>query len=77
MADDLSVHQAEPPAAPVVQVALYARVSTANQNCELQLRELQEYAVHQGWHVVEVCAVTRLSHLTAGWNRFWKLTNTS
>jgi DNA invertase Pin-like site-specific DNA recombinase len=54
MGNDLSVHQAEPPATPVVQVALYARVSTADQNCELQLRELQDYAVHQGWRLVEV-----------------------
>ncbi len=54
MGNDLSMHHSGPPATPIVQVALYARVSTADQNCELQLRELQEYAVHHGWHVVQV-----------------------
>jgi hypothetical protein len=54
MGNDLGVQQADPPAAPVVQVAPYVRVSTADQNCELQLRELQDYAVHQGWRLVEV-----------------------
>jgi hypothetical protein len=42
------------PAAPAVLVALYTRVSTSDQNCEFQLRELQDYAAHQGWQVVEV-----------------------
>ena len=39
------------PAAPAVRVALYIRVSTADQNCEFQFRELQDYAAHQGWPV--------------------------
>ena len=30
--------------ASVVRVALYARVSTTDQNCGMQLRELREYA---------------------------------
>jgi DNA invertase Pin-like site-specific DNA recombinase len=51
MGNDLSVHQTGLPATPVIMVALYARVSSADQNCELQLRELQDYAVHQGWLV--------------------------
>jgi len=34
-------------------VAIYARVSTTDQNCELQLRELREYAGRAGWSVVE------------------------
>ena len=42
------------PAAPAVLVALYTRVSTSDQNCEFQLHELQDYAAHQGWQVVEV-----------------------
>jgi DNA invertase Pin-like site-specific DNA recombinase len=42
------------PAAPAVRVALYIRVSTSDQNCEFQLRELQDYAAHQGWPVAEV-----------------------
>jgi putative DNA-invertase from lambdoid prophage Rac len=29
--------------------ALYARVSTADQNCEMQLRELREYLDRRGW----------------------------
>jgi DNA invertase Pin-like site-specific DNA recombinase len=31
-----------------MKVALYARVSTSDQNCELQLRELREYIVRRG-----------------------------
>ncbi len=54
MENDLGAHRAEPPVASAVRVALYTRVSTADQNCELQLRELQEYAAHQGWPVVGV-----------------------
>lgn len=34
-----------------VRVALYARVSTADQNCSLQLRELREYASRRGWTI--------------------------
>ena len=33
--------------------AIYVRVSTADQNSELQLRELQEYAARQGWSIAE------------------------
>jgi putative DNA-invertase from lambdoid prophage Rac len=36
-----------------VRAAIYTRVSTADQNSELQLRELQEYAKRQGWEIVE------------------------
>ena len=32
-------------------VAIYARVSTADQNCGLQLSELREYCQRRGWHV--------------------------
>lgn len=31
--------------------AIYARVSTTDQNCEMQLRELREYAARRGWEV--------------------------
>jgi putative DNA-invertase from lambdoid prophage Rac len=31
--------------------AIYARVSTQDQNCEMQVRELREYATRRGWHV--------------------------
>jgi predicted site-specific integrase-resolvase len=33
------------------RVAIYARVSTTDQNCEMQVRELREYAVRRGWNV--------------------------
>jgi putative DNA-invertase from lambdoid prophage Rac len=32
-----------------MNVAIYARVSTQDQDCELQLRELRDYATRQGW----------------------------
>ena len=39
---------------PVTQVALYARVSTLNnQDPEMQLSELREYAGRRGWQIVE------------------------
>ena len=41
---------------PIARVALYARVSTLNnQDPELQLAELREYAVRRGWQIVEEC----------------------
>jgi DNA invertase Pin-like site-specific DNA recombinase len=33
--------------------AIYTRVSTTDQNRELQIRELQQYANRQGWAIVE------------------------
>jgi predicted site-specific integrase-resolvase len=36
-----------------LQVAIYARVSTTDQNCEMQLHEIQDYADRQGWEIVE------------------------
>ena len=35
-------------------VRAYVRVSTADQNCELQVRELCEYAERQGWQIAEI-----------------------
>lgn len=35
-----------------MKAAIYARVSTADQSCELQLRELREYASRRGWTIV-------------------------
>jgi putative DNA-invertase from lambdoid prophage Rac len=32
-----------------VRAAIYARVSTTDQNCELQLNELREYVIRHGW----------------------------
>ena len=36
-----------------LRAAIYARVSTADQNVDLQLRELRAYAARRGWSVVE------------------------
>jgi DNA invertase Pin-like site-specific DNA recombinase len=37
-----------------MRAALYVRVSTADQNAELQVRELREYAARQNWEIGEV-----------------------
>jgi len=34
-----------------VKAALYVRVSTSDQNCELQIRDLREYVDRQGWEI--------------------------
>jgi putative DNA-invertase from lambdoid prophage Rac len=34
-----------------IRVAIYARVSTSDQTCELQLRELREYCQRRGWSI--------------------------
>lgn len=34
-----------------VRCAIYARVSTADQNCEMQLRELRDYCQRRGWEI--------------------------
>jgi putative DNA-invertase from lambdoid prophage Rac len=34
-----------------VRAAVYARVSTADQNCEMQLRELRDYCQRRGWEI--------------------------
>ncbi len=42
------------PDRPIKRVALYARVSTLNnQDPEMQLAELREYAGHRGWQIIE------------------------
>lgn len=35
-----------------MRTAIYARVSTTDQNCEMQLRELREYVRRRGWTAV-------------------------
>jgi DNA invertase Pin-like site-specific DNA recombinase len=35
------------------RVAVYARVSTIDQSCEAQLRDLREYVAARGWHATE------------------------
>lgn len=34
-----------------MKITLYARVSTGEQNCDLQLQEMREYAARRGWPV--------------------------
>src|SRR5437870_7338324 len=41
------------PTAPTKRVAVYARVSTGDQSCEPQLRDLREYVAARGWEAVE------------------------
>ena len=36
-----------------MRAALYARVSTADQSCEPQLRDLRQYVAARGWDAVE------------------------
>src|SRR5258706_8086539 len=35
------------------RVAIYARVSTTDQSCEAQLRDLRDYVVARGWKATE------------------------
>jgi DNA invertase Pin-like site-specific DNA recombinase len=39
---------------PAITACLYARASTQDQNCELQLRELRNYAEQHGLEIVEI-----------------------
>ena len=42
----------------ISRIAIYARVSTADQNIDMQLTKLREYAAHRGWAVFgEYCDV--------------------
>ena len=44
-----------------LKAVIYARVSTQDQNCEMQVRELREYAVRRGWQVVN-------EYVDTGWS---------
>jgi len=37
-----------------MRVRVYVRVSTADQRCELQVRELREYAERRRWQIAEI-----------------------
>jgi DNA invertase Pin-like site-specific DNA recombinase len=37
----------------IENAAIYARVSTSDQNCDMQLRDLREYCQRRGWNAVE------------------------
>ena len=56
-----------------MRVAAYIRVSTADQNCQLQIRELREFAARLGWEIEEtyedVMSGARSSR--PGLNRLW------
>jgi hypothetical protein len=39
------------PVGTTVRLAIYARVSTADQQCEMQLRDLRQYAAARGWTI--------------------------
>src|SRR4029079_13321061 len=36
-----------------MKIALYARTSTTDPNCEMQLRELREYCQRRGWNIYQ------------------------
>jgi DNA invertase Pin-like site-specific DNA recombinase len=37
----------------IQNAAIYARVSTTDQNCDMQLKDLREYCERRGWNAVE------------------------
>lgn len=45
----------------ILKAAIYARVSTQDQNCEMQVRELREYAGRRGWHIAD-------DYVDTGWS---------
>ena len=53
----ITAQPASPPAADPARspkrVAVYARVSTADQTCEPQLRDVREYVAARGWRAAE------------------------
>jgi putative DNA-invertase from lambdoid prophage Rac len=44
---------ASSPEAPPIRCCLYLRVSTQDQNCDLQRRELTEYVQRRGWEITD------------------------
>jgi len=46
-------------------VAIYARVSTSDQSCEMQLHELRQYVSKQRWHVFQEYVDTGFSGAVA------------
>jgi len=44
-----------------MRVALYARVSTSDQNCEMQLRELRDYCQRRSWAIAD-------EYVDTGWS---------
>jgi DNA invertase Pin-like site-specific DNA recombinase len=56
-----------------VKAAIYARVSTTDQNCEMQLTELREYAARRAWEIVNEFVDTGWSGAKASRPEFDKL----
>ena len=48
-----------------MRAAIDASVSTSDQNSELQLRELQEYAARQGWQITEAYQDVKIAQKVA------------
>jgi DNA invertase Pin-like site-specific DNA recombinase len=48
------VDAAAPASLKPLRAAIYVRVSTVDQNCELQLLDLHDYAARQGWEIAGV-----------------------
>ena len=46
-----------------MRTAVYARVSTSDQNCDLQRRELREYCQRRGWEPVADTVVNGINNL--------------
>jgi putative DNA-invertase from lambdoid prophage Rac len=44
-----------------MNIALYARTSTTDPNCEIQLRELREYCQRRGWNIYQ-------EYVDTGWS---------
>ena len=53
-----------------MRVAIYARVSTTDQNCEMQLRELRDYCARRGWEIAGEYVDTGWSGAKASRPRF-------
>src|SRR5262245_58888155 len=49
-----------------MKIALYARVSTSDQSCEMQLRELREYCARRSWEIAGEYVDTGWSGATKG-----------
>lgn len=55
------------------RVAIYARVSTADQTLDSQLRDLREYCKRRGWEAIEYVdhGVSGAKDSRPGWNACW------
>jgi len=58
---DLTLCEREALLFSAMRIALYARVSTTDQRCEMQVRELRDYAAQRGWQVSD-------EYIDTGWS---------